>query len=159
MGGGISQMMALDHPERVAGLVLVGTGARLRVAPTIFEGLLNDPNKAIELITRWAWAPDTPEPLVDLGRRAMLEVPPQVIHADFLACDRFNVMGRLEEIAIPALVVSGTEDRLTPPKYGRYLQEHIPQAQLMLVEGGGHMVALEQPARVAQAIETFVESL
>ncbi len=159
MGGGISQMMALDHPDRVAGLVLVGTGARLRVAPTILEGLLNEPEQAIELITGWAWAPGAPEPLVDLGRQAMLDIPPQVIHADFLACDRFDVMGRLKEIIAPTLVVSGTEDRLTPPKYGRYLQEHIPQAQLVLVEGGGHMVALEQPVRVAQAVETFVGSL
>jgi pimeloyl-ACP methyl ester carboxylesterase len=152
-------MIALDHPERVAGLVLVGTGARLRVAPAILDGLAEEPDVTIDLITRWAWAPDAPEQLVELGRQAMLDTSPQVIQADFLACNRFNVMGRLEGVAAPALIISGTEDRLTPPKYGVYLQEHIPQAQLVLVEGGGHMVALEQPTRVAQAIKAFVESL
>jgi pimeloyl-ACP methyl ester carboxylesterase len=156
MGGAIAQMAALTHPERVAGLVLVGTGGRLRVAPAILEGALNDFEGAVRLITRFAWAKDAPQELVRLGIQALSETPPQVLHDDFFACDKFDVMERLGEISAPTLVVAGTADLLTPHKYGVYLAEHIPRAQLFTVEGGGHMMALEQPDLVAGAVAEFI---
>ncbi len=42
MGGATALTAALNHPQRVAGLLLVGTGARLRVLPRILEGTMND---------------------------------------------------------------------------------------------------------------------
>jgi pimeloyl-ACP methyl ester carboxylesterase len=159
MGGAISQVTALTHPERVAGLVLVGTGGRLRVAPAILEGALSDFEGAVDLVTRFAWAKDAPEELVRLGRQALAETAPQVLHGDFLACDNFDVMARLGEIRAPTLVVAGTRDLLTPHKYGAYLAGHIPGARLVTVEGGGHMMALEQPGVVAGAVAEFVQAL
>ena len=159
MGGAISQMTALTYPQRVAGLVLVGTGARLRVAPAILEGALSDFEKAADLITRFAWAKDAPQDLVRLGREALAETSPQVLHGDFFACDTFDVMERLGEISAPTLVVSGTADLLTPHKYGVHLAEHIPHAQLVTVEGGGHMMALEQSGVVAEAVAAFMQEL
>ncbi len=152
MGGAVAQTAALNYPERVAGLVLVGTGGRLRVAPAILEGALNDFEGAVKLITRFAWAKDAPQELVRLGIQALSETPPQVLHDDFFACDNFDVLARLTEISAPTLVVAGTADLLTPPKYGAFLAERIPQAQLLTVEGGGHMMALEQPDVVAGAV-------
>lgn len=159
MGGAIAQMTALIHPERVAGLVLVGTGARLRVAPAILEGVLGDFDTAIELITRFAWAADAPAELTRLGRDTLAETPPQVLHGDFVACDTFDVMKRLGEISAPTLVIAGTDDHLTPHKYGAYLAGHIPNARLVTIEGGGHMMALEQPGEVAAAVAEFIQEL
>jgi pimeloyl-ACP methyl ester carboxylesterase len=159
MGGAISQMTALTHPKRVAGLVLVGTGARLRVTPLILDGVLTEPEAAYDVITRYAWAADAPQELTRLGRQTLADTPPQVTHGDFLACDAFDVMERLGEISAPTLVISGTADLLTPHKYGVYLTEHIPNARLVTVEGGGHMMALEQPDVVAKAVREFVEAL
>jgi pimeloyl-ACP methyl ester carboxylesterase len=159
MGGGIAQMTALTHPERVAGLVLVGTGARLRVAPAILDGVLGDFEGAIELITRFAWATGAPEELVRLGRQAMAETPPQVLYGDFVACDSFDVLARLGEIGAPTLVVAGTADQLIPLKYGAYLAEHVPHARLVTLQGGGHMMALEQPGAVAAAVTEFLKEL
>lgn len=159
MGGAISQAAALAHPERVAGLVLVGTGARLRVASAILDSILSDFEGAIDLVTRWAWAPGAPEELTNVGRRTMAETPPPVLHGDFHACDDFDVMQRLDQISAPALVITGTLDRLTPHKYGLYLAQHIPDARLATVEGGGHMMALEQPAVVAGAVAGFIREL
>jgi pimeloyl-ACP methyl ester carboxylesterase len=159
MGGAISQTTALSHPERVAGLVLVGTGARLRVAPAILDGIWEDFEEAVDLITRWAWAAGAPAELVRLGRQTALATPPQVLHGDFAACDAFDVMDRLGEISAPTLVVAGTADRLTPHKYSVYLAENIPHSRLVTVEGGGHMMALEQPNVVAEAISEFIKEL
>jgi pimeloyl-ACP methyl ester carboxylesterase len=159
MGGAISQMIALAHPERVAGLALIGTGARLRVAPAILEGILSDFESTINLITQWAWAADAPQELTRLGRQTMAETPPQVLHGDFAACDAFDVRERLGEIGAPTLVIAGSADRLTPHKLGAYLAEHIPNARLVTVAGGGHMMALEQPGLVARALAGFIEEL
>lgn len=159
MGGAISQMTALTHPDRIAGLVLIGTGARLRVAPAILEGILNDFEGTINLITQWAWAEDAPKELKRLGRQTMAETSPEVLHGDFVACDAFDVMERLGEISAPTLVIAGTADRLTPHKYGAYLAQRITGARLVTVEGGGHMMALEQPSLVVGAVAEFIEEL
>ena len=159
MGGAISQTTALTHPERVAGLVLVGTGARLRVHPGILVGILEDFDGTVDLITRWLWAEGAPEELMRLGREALAATPAQVTHGDFVACDAFDVTDRLGEIAAPTLVVAGAADKLTPLKYGQYLAEHIPNARLVTVEGGGHMMALEQPGVVAEAVNEFITAL
>jgi len=156
MGGAVALETALSHPERVQGLVLVGTGARLRVTPAILQGILQDFEGAVELIGDFAYGPDAPEELKRRGRQWMAETSPQVLHGDFLACDAFDVMARLGEIRVPTLVVTGTADRLTPVKYARFLAQHIPDAQLVLVEGAGHMVMLERPQEVSEAVARFL---
>jgi pimeloyl-ACP methyl ester carboxylesterase len=159
MGGAISLMTALTHPQRVAGLVLIGTGARLRVAPEVLEGIFRDFDLAIDLITRWAWAEGATEELTRLGRQTLAETPPDILRGDYSACNAFDVMERLGEITAPTLVVAGTADPLTPHKYGAYLAQHIPDARLVTVEGGGHMMALEQPGVVAEAVVDFIREL
>ncbi|MBC7233121.1 MAG: alpha/beta fold hydrolase [Chloroflexi bacterium] len=152
MGGAIAMTMALRHPDRVAGLVLVGTGARLRVLPAILEGTLHDFERTIAMICEYAYSPNAPEELVHQGQRQMLRVAPQVIHGDFAACNAFDVMERLGEIHCPTLIICGSEDKLTPPKYAAFLAEHIAGAELTLIEGAGHMVMMEKPDLVASAI-------
>jgi pimeloyl-ACP methyl ester carboxylesterase len=87
----------------------------------------------------------------------MLEVPAEVVHADYLACDRFDVLERLGEIDCPTHVICGDEDQLTPPKFSNYLVEHIQGANFELISSAGHMVMLEQPERFAQALLAFLQ--
>ncbi|MBN1978434.1 MAG: alpha/beta fold hydrolase, partial [Anaerolineae bacterium] len=108
MGGAVALTMALDSPERVTGLVLVATGARLRVAPAILEQIPTDFEAALDVITRYAWSPEAPSGLVDLGRERLREAGPEVLLGDLTACDRFDVMERVGEIDAPALVVAGS---------------------------------------------------
>lgn len=68
-------------------------------------------------------------------------------------------MAQLGEINLPTLVISGTDDQMTPLKYGRFLAEHIPHAQLDIIEGGAHMMALEQPEAVVSTVSRFLETL
>jgi pimeloyl-ACP methyl ester carboxylesterase len=155
MGGAIAMTLALDFADCVAGLVLVATGARLRVAPAILEGVRSDFEGAVELITRFAWSPEAPPALAELGQQAFLETGPDVLLGDFTACDRFDVVERLREIKTPTLVIAGTADQLTPVKYARFLTEHIPGARCVIIEGAGHMVMLERSAEVAKAVLEF----
>ena len=161
MGGAISLMASLTIPSRVAGLVLVGTGARLRVHPSILEITANAQtlSGAVELIMSWAFSPQAPKQLVALVGKRMAETPSLVLHHDFKACDQFDVMRRLDEIQAPALVICGEDDRLTAPKYSQFLVDHIPQATLRLIDGAGHLVMLEKPEEVAQAIQDFISQI
>jgi pimeloyl-ACP methyl ester carboxylesterase len=159
MGGAIALDVALRFPQRVAGLALVATGARLRVVPAILDGLQQDPQQAIRVIAECSYSAETPPETVRLGRRQMEAGDPEVLRGDFLACDLFDLRGRLGEIAAPATVVCGTQDRMTPVKYATFLQENLPRASLQLVEGAGHMVLVERPQAVVQALATLLETL
>jgi pimeloyl-ACP methyl ester carboxylesterase len=159
MGGAIAQTLALAEPERLAGLVLVSTGARLRVLARLVELLRGEPREGQRLIRDLSFAPDAPREPVELVERALREGAPLVTLGDYLACDRFDVRDRLAGILTPTLVVTGAEDRLTPVRYGRYLVERIPGARLVEIAGAGHFPQLEQPARVDAAIREFLARL
>jgi pimeloyl-ACP methyl ester carboxylesterase len=159
MGGAIALDLALRYPDRVAGLGLVATGAKLRVAPAILDGIQQDAQAAVRLICDFAFGPEAPAEMRRLGRRQMGETPAAVLYGDFAACDAFDVLGQLGHIRSPAAVVCGTQDVLTPSKYAVYLRDHIPGATLHLVEGAGHMVMVEQPGAVVSALTSFLETL
>ncbi|HUV73727.1 MAG TPA: alpha/beta hydrolase, partial [Anaerolineae bacterium] len=156
MGGAISQHLALEHPARVDRLVLVGSGARLRVLPSLLEAMLADFPSTVEMMLSWAYSTESPPGLLDLAREEWVENDPQVVHDDFAACDIFDVMGRLGEIRCPTLVLCGEDDKLTPLKYANYLQDNIPGATLTIIPHAGHMVMMERPDQVNRAIGEFL---
>ncbi|MEJ2746377.1 MAG: alpha/beta hydrolase [Anaerolineae bacterium] len=157
MGGAIAQTIALRHPQLVAGLVLIGTGAKLPVSNVILQQTLTDFRVVTDFITKYSWSLDAPPPLVAKAHDVLLQTPPDVLHDDFVACNAFDVRDQLEKIGVPTLVVAGSIDKMTPPKFGHYLAEQIPQAELHLVEGGGHMMMLEQAGEVTAVITKFLQ--
>jgi pimeloyl-ACP methyl ester carboxylesterase len=66
-------------------------------------------------------------------------------------------MQDLKDIRIPALIIAGTNDALTPPKYAEYLAANIPENELHIIEGAGHMLVMERVAEVSKAIEDFYQ--
>jgi pimeloyl-ACP methyl ester carboxylesterase len=157
MGGAIALQVALQHPDRVSGLGLVGTGARLRVAPALLEMLQQDFRCALPLVSEWAYGPDASPEMVRQGQQQLTATAPEVVYNDFLACDGFQVMDRLQEIAAPTVVLCGTQDRMTPVKYSTYLADNIRDAGLHLVERAGHMVMLENPEAIAQGLGSLAQ--
>jgi len=159
MGGAISQLFALTHPDRLAGLVLASTGAKLKVLPLIFETIRKDFEGYLKMMGQFSFGKTASEEV----KREMLEETrkqkPEVILGDFRACDAFDVRERLSEIHAPTLVLSGTEDLLTPPKYSDFLVERIPGAKLVRFPGAGHMLPVEKPEEFNRAVEEFVEAL
>jgi len=159
MGGAIALDVALRFPAWVAGLGLVATGAKLRVVPAILEGIQRDPEAAVELISTFAYGPEASPEIVRLGRHQMRATPPAVLYRDMLACDQFDARDRLGAIRAPSMVLCGTQDAMTPAKYSSYLRDHVQGAALHLVEGAGHMVMVERPEAVLNALNALLLNL
>jgi pimeloyl-ACP methyl ester carboxylesterase len=156
MGGAIAQTLALARPECLAGLVLLGTGARLRVVARLVELLRVRPREGQRLIQELSFAAGTSREIAETVDRVLREAAPLVTLGDYLACDRFDVRDRLAGIQAPTLVVTGAEDRLAPLKFGRFLADTIPGAQFVEIAAAGHFPQLEQPAPVNDAIRQFL---
>lgn len=159
MGGAIVQEIGLRCHPQVVGLVLVATGARLKVDPAILNRLLTDYDEAVEVVVEYAWSEGAPAELQAQGRQMLMQNDPAIVYGDYSACNNFDVMQVVSRINLPTLVISGTSDRLTPLKYSQHLAEILPAARLEIVENAGHMVMLERPAQVSDAIRNFAEEL
>lgn len=159
MGGAIVLYYALSFANGLAGIVLISTGARLRVSPAIFDRLRDDYPAAAEMIVSLSLAPGADPRLARRLTETMMAVPQEVTRGDFEACNAFDVMGRLEAIRLPALIITGREDQMTPPRYAEYLHARLPASRLVWIEGAGHAVHLERPGEVNQAIRDFLAAL
>jgi pimeloyl-ACP methyl ester carboxylesterase len=135
MGGAIALTLAKKHAERVLGLSLFSTGARLRVNPILMENFANIqtfPN-AISLIISKSFSKDADARLVKLSSNRMTQTRPAVLHGDFTACNNFDMLDSLTTIKTPTLVVCGQNDEMTPLRYSQYLKDHIPGSQLSVI--------------------------
>ena len=159
MGGAIAQAYALAHPHLLDGLILVGTGARLRVLPEVLQRLQADYIGGCAFVTDQSLSPAASEGLKTGVMTGMLMTRPEVTIGDLRACDSFDMMDRIGAVKVPALVICGRDDRLTPPKYSEFLAQRIPFARLTLVEQAGHYVHLERPDAVNAAIRQFLFTL
>lgn len=159
MGGAIVLELALHQAQRLHGVVLIATGARLRVHPDILNRVREDPVAAGRQIVEWAYGPQATSEQKRQYLRHLLAVDREVLYGDWLACDRFDVREQLGAISVPTLVLAGTADIMTPPQWAAFLAAHIPGADLAWIEGAGHMLALERPAEVAAAIAGFMARL
>lgn len=158
LGSAVALRMALEYPSRIASLVLIGAGARLRVLPALLEEARVSPATAKEKLARMAFAP-THAAEVETRIAAIAPVAPGMLYRDLSACDRFDMMEDLGRIAQATLLIVGEEDQLTPPKYAVYLRDHLAAAQLMTISGAGHYVAIEAPDAVADAMKRWLTTI
>lgn len=156
LGGAIVQTLALRASQWLSRIILVGTGARLRIAPEILDGIFSNFAQTIDLICEWAYGPTASKELIDRGRAGLLKTPAEVTHGDFSACNQFDLIKSVHNIRLPALVVSGSQDRLTPLKYGEYLHSNIAGSTHAVIENGGHMMALEKPDEFINSVVDFL---
>jgi pimeloyl-ACP methyl ester carboxylesterase len=97
--------------------------------------------------------------LNEFNFKRLAETRQPLLMGDLLASDRFNMIDCLGAIRCPALVICGTDDKLTPLRFSQILSSQIPGAALQTVEGAGHMLVLEQPGRLAKLISVFMASI
>lgn len=160
LGGAVAIEKALAGPERLRGLVLLATGARLRVHPAIlkyFEELTASDTPAEP--TLGLFQPGADPALIEETRAILRQTPPATGLTDWRAANAFDRMQELANIAVPALIIAGTADALTPPKYAEYLHAHIPRSELLVLDGAGHMFPMERAAEVAEAVRGLLSAL
>ena len=159
MGGALAQLYALQHSDRLSGLVLVSTGAKLRVADMVFDLLDTDFEGYLGAVEEFMFHKNTSKNLVEASVVEVRKCPVPVIRRDYELCNAFNIMDRLKEIQIPTLIIVGEQDMMTPVKYSQYLHDHIEESKLLVIENAGHSVMLEQSSKVNQEILLWASNL
>ena len=155
MGGAIALELALRHNPHVRAVVMLDSGARLRVAPAMLARLEEDFDAAARELATLFYADPTPERL-DASAAMMRAVGPAQTLRDFRACDAFDRIDRLEEVDLPLLALTGERDVLTPPKFASMLADRIPGATARIVPSAGHLAMAERPGDVNDALMAFV---
>lgn len=157
LGGAVALTMGLEYGSDLGGLILIGTGARLRVHPDLLEGARTASDAATRQLKSLAFAPGHADTMLDdMLAEEPIRPASSILYRDLAACNVFDCMNRLAEISLPTLIICGTEDRLTPIKYSQYLHDHIAGSSLRLISDAGHYVMREQPQQVNQAIEEWL---
>lgn len=160
LGGAIVQLYGQKYGDEVRALVLIGTGARLRVLPSFLASL----EAMVTDDVAWRqYVADTyrfVDPKIrQVVAKARMLIGPAVMLNDLLCCDKFDIMDKVHTIKLPTLVICGSEDELTPVKYAHYLTNNIKGAKQVIIDGTGHFVFLEKSKEVNQAIREFLGSL
>lgn len=165
MGASVAQRLIADHPRRVSRLVLMGSFAtisgNLAVAEFVTNEilLLADPI-APAFAREWqlsTLANATDPAFLDTVVGETLKVPARIWHqtfSGFLATPDFSE--ELRRVAVPVLLVWGDRDSYATRADQERLQQVMPSARLLTLEGAGHAVHWEQPARVIDALVEFV---
>jgi pimeloyl-ACP methyl ester carboxylesterase len=164
MGGYLTMAVLRAAPERVGGLVLVDTKATADT-DAARAARLATAGRAEAEGTAW-WLADATLPTV-LGQgtmwtrpkvvarvRELIEAQPPsgVAWAQRAMADRPDSTEALRGARVPALVIVGEQDALTPPTGARAMAGALPDARLVEGPGAGHLAPLEDPGRVAGAI-------
>jgi pimeloyl-ACP methyl ester carboxylesterase len=96
---------------------------------------------------------------LDAVRELFVATPPEV-RAGFLgAMTRMDLTEGLAELDVPAIVIVGSRDRLTPPRLARHLVRSLPGARLVVLNHLGHMLPIEAPAELAELLESLLPVL
>ena len=170
LGGFVAMRAALNHPERVSGLVLIGTEA----------GSQSLQKRAQDLGLKWVLRTFGPQFISPLIAKTMFgkttqRVNPALVrsyresfadmqvgsicHCIDAVGRRDDVLSRLREIQCPTLVVVGDEDIPLPPSKSRMIATRVHGASLTIIVGAGHLCPVEKPVEVTAMLLSFVGEL
>ncbi len=170
LGAAIALKLALERPDRVDALVLIGGEADLtNLAPRMLASAERIESMGLETWIEEFWSKNPPfaEPslqrdgeILDEYRNLLLENDP----TDYVrqcraiaAAERLS--GRLGEVGHPVLVVVGGLDDRTLPEHGRELARALSNGRLVELPEAGHSIPLEAPEATAEAITDFLAEL
>lgn len=168
MGGYVAMEIGRRHPERVAGLILAATragadsaearAARDQAAATAAE---RGVEPVVDAMLPKLLAPGAAAAQPDLAafvREMMLETSVEGMVGALAAMrDRPDSTPDLAGFDVPALVLHGAEDQLIPVAEAELLAEGLPDAELMIIPGAGHLPNLEQPDVFNDAVRGYLE--
>ena len=102
------------------------------------------------------FGPKAPPSLIDYVVGVAAEAPPEVWSDLAVSMVEMNLTEALSRVAVPALVIVGEVDRLTPPVSARAVADRLPDARLVVIEGAGHCTMLERHDRFNGIVEAFL---
>jgi pimeloyl-ACP methyl ester carboxylesterase len=162
MGAAIAQIVALDHPDRVASLTLISTTSAIpRPGKPALPGMSAEASARFAAISEPDWSDREAviEYMVELERACVGAIPfdeprfqayaeraydrttnvrSMLTNHDLIDGDDSPNERRLDDLRAPTLVVHGTHDPLFPHEHGQALAQEIPGARLLTLEGAGH---------------------
>jgi non-heme chloroperoxidase len=160
----VARRVAIDHPERVSGLVLEASPTTLR-GDAGFERFLGsvvsnltdpiDRTFATSFIADTSTGGLEPE-VIDRLADELLKVPARVWMQMFGDLSEYDDLHELDRIAAPTLLIWGDADRLVTRDMQTELGTRIPSAEVLVYATVGHTPRWEDPARFAQDVASFV---
>ncbi len=159
MGGAIAQQLLLDGKENYKAGIIINSGAKLKVNGMIFDMISDDFQGYADMFELVAISDKTDKSKLKYIVDDLRSMDSDVVYNDFIACNSFDVMGRLNEVKVPVLVLTAQEDKLSPPKYGSFIADAIDNSFHVSIKDAGHMSPVEKPEEVNTAINDFLNEL
>ena len=162
MGSLIALETAARHPDKVSGLSLIGTAATMTVGPDLLKAAEANDIAAIDMVSIWGLGFKAelggslaPGLWMHQGaQRTLQKCAPGVLHNDLAACNAYqNALEAAASVKVPATVILGERDMMTPAKAGKTLAAAIPNARTIVLAGAGHMMMVEQPDELLAALQ------
>ncbi|MBA4611896.1 3-oxoadipate enol-lactonase [Stappia taiwanensis] len=165
VGGLIAQSVALARPERVAGLVLSNTAARIgtpdlwsqRIAAIAEGGMAAIADGIMERWFSARFRRECPDDLA-LCRTMLAHTPVDGYTALAAAIRDADFRPHASRITAPTLCIGASDDAATPPDAMRALAGLIPGAVYQELSGPGHLPCIEAPEAMAGLIRAFIDS-
>lgn len=156
LGGAVAQEFSRAFPHRVAGLILAGTGTHTTIASEYLELLRHNFSAAVKASCLAAYAPGAADAVSVQGGKMLTRNGPEALYSDLCAYKTFDSSPWAATLSVPALVLCGSDDRITPAADAEELSGLMPQAVLKIIPGAGHMAMLEAPREFNEAVKTFI---
>lgn len=165
MGSLAAVDLAARYPDRVQGLVLVGTGFPMPVAEPLLEAARNNDHKAVDMVMNWGLSPQShlggnraPGLWMDGQVERLLEAAgPGVMHAGLKACNDYSEgRERAAEVRCPVHFAIGEKDMMTPPKAAEaFRSAFTAPTERTVMRGCGHMAPIERPDELLDILIAF----
>lgn len=170
MGGYILLNAVERHQERFEGIILADTQCLAdskENAEKRFKTIVDIEKKGLkefaEGFVKNAFAPDTLETnreLVDKIREVILSNSQEAVTSALLAmANRAETCSAIKNIQVPAMVLCGEEDALTPVSLSEFLFNHIPNAELDIIKRAGHLSNLERSEEFNDHLHNFISDI
>jgi pimeloyl-ACP methyl ester carboxylesterase len=162
MGSLIALETAARHPAKVSGLSLIGTAATMTVGPDLLRAAEANDHAAIDMVSIWGLGFQAelggslaPGMWMHSGAQRVLEkCRPGLLFNDLSACNAYQgALAAAAKVAVPATLILGERDMMTPAKAGKALAAAIPNAKTIVLSGAGHMMMVERPDELLAALQ------
>jgi pimeloyl-ACP methyl ester carboxylesterase/predicted glycosyltransferase len=155
-GANAALWLALEHPDRVERLVLVGQAVGTGPSDEVVEFFKHDYESFIAGFFGMSFnEPHSTKPIEDTIGWAR-ETTPQILAAGMAEFDPELIRPRLGEVSCPTLLLHGSNDLVIPLEEARAVAQAIPDADILVVEGGGHRPDIRDPVLANRALDRFL---